>query len=146
MEKQSSQEISRAAGSSGASESSSLDKLAQNPDPLQGDVWDRASALKRVRGKIDRLDYLVGLYLDDMPGRVNKLGRAVAEGNFETVIELAHAVKGVSGNIGGLQLYQYSSQLELAAREKNAQLDSLFAELAAAHGILCKTLREHLKS
>jgi len=116
---------------------------------LESDVqalWDKPSALARVRNKEERLVFLVGLFLEDMPGRVVELGQAVKARDYEGACQLAHAIKGVAGNISGLQLFEAAGAFERGAKAQQNDLDSLYDELSSAHDVLCDILREYSQS
>ncbi len=83
-------------------------------------VWDMDSALKRVRGKEKFLTKLIGMFLDDMPGRVKSLQQAIEQGDTDKAREVAHAIKGVVGNLSGIRLQKIAAQLENSGREKDS--------------------------
>ncbi|BFM17054.1 hypothetical protein R50073_32370 [Maricurvus nonylphenolicus] len=86
-------------------------------------IWDKPSALKRVRNREDRLHHLIQLFLDDMPDRVEEMISAANQQNFSEAAKLAHAIKGVSGNLSALKLHELSAEIETAA--KAADSDTL---------------------
>ena len=110
------------------------------------DVWHKPSALSRVRNKEERLVFLVGLFLEDMPARVVELGQAVSDRDYEGACNLAHAIKGVAGNISGLQLFEASAVFERGAKAQSDELDSLYSELKSAHDALCDILKDYQQS
>lgn len=79
-------------------------------------IWDKPSALKRVRNREDRLHHLIQLFLEDMPDRVKEMIIAVNQKDFDEAAKLAHAIKGVSGNLSALQLHELSAEIESAAK------------------------------
>jgi CheY-like chemotaxis protein len=86
-------------------------------------IWDKPSALKRVRNREDRLHQLIQLFLEDMPARVDEMTNAAEQQNYSEVAKLAHAIKGVSGNLSALKLFELSAEIETAA--KAADSDTL---------------------
>lgn len=86
-------------------------------------IWDKPSALKRVRNREDRLHQLIQLFLEDMPARVDEMTSAAEQQNYSEVAKLAHAIKGVSGNLSALKLFELSAEIETAA--KAADSDTL---------------------
>ena len=88
--------------------------------PANTDTWDHDGALKRVRGKEARVLSLVVLFLRDMPERMCKIESALEQSDLETVSSLAHAIKGVAGNLSGNVLTALAAELELEAEASNA--------------------------
>ncbi len=82
-------------------------------------VWDKQSALKRVREKEERLKRLVSMFIEDMPGRVNLLGEAIASNNMDEARKIAHTTKGVAGNLSALDFMHASSEIELSCTHKH---------------------------
>lgn len=94
--------------------------------PVQVDVdeiWDKASALKRVRDKDERLKYLANLFVKDMPARIDGLSSALMDKDLSGIASHAHSIKGVSANLGGLMLSDVASQIERFGRDA-AQFDA----------------------
>ena len=92
-------------------------------------VWDEASALKRMVGKQSLLLKLVHLFLDEMPARVEKLTSAIKSNNIEEVKQLAHTIKGVAGNLSAAQLQQSAADIELAAKNEDlAEANKVFGQ------------------
>lgn len=102
--------------------------LQQNP------IWDQAALLGRLRGKTERVVKLVNLYLDDMPPRIVLLAAQVAAASLQDVIENAHTIKGVSGNLSIMRLQQRAEELEQAAKNQETERTSeLLAAVAAEY-------------
>jgi len=78
----------------------------------RSEVWDKAAAMKRVRGKEERLVYLVELFVSDMPKRMDELRAALHKQDLQSVMETAHAVKGISANLGALRLTETAADIE----------------------------------
>jgi PAS domain S-box-containing protein len=83
---------------------------------VSSEVWDKAAAMKRVRGKEERLVYLAQLFVNDMPQRMNELREALQQQDLPTVMEKAHAVKGVSANLGALKLTKTAGDIESSGK------------------------------
>ncbi|PCK03609.1 MAG: hybrid sensor histidine kinase/response regulator [Alteromonadaceae bacterium] len=92
-------------------------------------VWDKAAALRRVRGKAARLQRLVGLYLDDIPLRLTELEQACAEQEQDQkrLVDLCHLIKGVAANLGALQVQHVATKMDAAG--KRGDLSLMTAEL-----------------
>ena len=108
-------------------------------------VWDKEAALKRVRNKPERLVKLVNIFLDSMPERFEQLRQAVEAQNFEECANIAHAIKGVSGNLGAEALHELSAQLEKASLAGDAQtLASVWPSISSGSEQLLVVLRSFL--
>ena len=80
-------------------------------------LWDEESALKRVRGRSDRLIYLIELFKSDMPARLEELEQALRDQDQTKASGIAHTIKGVAGNISALRLFDGMEQLETLLAE-----------------------------
>ncbi len=128
------------------------DSIAEPVTERQSDllIWDRESALKRVSGKEKILQKLIAIFFDDVPGRVESLKQAVASADCEGIVQLAHAVKGASGNLSGLRLHEVAGELETAGREADAQraadrLPEFLAQYKLFFEVLCEAQGQHEK-
>ena len=81
------------------------------------DIWDKPSALKRVRNKHERLVRLVSIFLDDIDSQRVALERAAESDSIDDVRSLAHALKGVAANLGLINVVETLKALEYAARD-----------------------------
>jgi signal transduction histidine kinase/DNA-binding response OmpR family regulator/HPt (histidine-containing phosphotransfer) domain-containing protein len=73
--------------------------------------------LGRVDGDAELWYEIAELLVNDAPGRIEKIERALAAGDGEAVREQAHSMKGAAGTLGAKPLQQAAAQLETAARE-----------------------------
>ncbi|MCG8671172.1 MAG: response regulator, partial [Pseudomonadales bacterium] len=80
-------------------------------------TWDVNGALKRVRGKKDRLLTLISMFIDDMPARLEALQHLHQSDDIEGVEKMAHAIKGVAGNISAEVMMDAAAELEQAVRQ-----------------------------
>jgi len=85
------------------------------PDELPG--ISIASGLSRVAGNKLLYMKLLCKFKDGQENAVEQIKTALRMGDIETAARLAHTVKGVSGNLGGNDLYQAAAQLEKAIKE-----------------------------
>ncbi len=100
--------------------------------------------LGRAMGE-DVLERVVGLYLKETPARLGDLREAFAAGDAEQVKQLAHALKGSSGNVGASRFSALCSDLEEAAQQ--AALDGageLFEALEVEYEAVVRELHEQL--
>jgi PAS domain S-box-containing protein len=110
-------------------------------------IWDKQDALKRVRGREDRLNKLITMFIDDMPQRFDTLKRLITQesltdSDINDIQNLAHAIKGTVGNLSGIALQGIAGELEGEAREGNVQqLKSLWPDFFK-HYLMLKNLFE----
>ncbi|MEC8427711.1 MAG: Hpt domain-containing protein, partial [Pseudomonadota bacterium] len=84
-------------------------------------LWDRDSALKRVKGREDRLQVLLDMFLSNTPVLAEELQEAVSAADVELAISKAHAIKGVAANLSAEQLRQSALELEQAGKAGEVQ-------------------------
>lgn len=99
----------------------------------EDEIWDRERLLKRVRGKEERLHKMIDLFLADMPDRVKALQLAMDEENTEEVAAVAHAIKGVAGNLSANKVYELASEMELAGRSSDIEQQQLLMPQITQH-------------
>ena len=93
----------------------------------------------------DSLGEFIETYLENSPKLIEGIGVALPTGDTDTVIHNAHQLKGGSGSIGAMQVFQYSKQLE--DESKDGQLEKLpdmFSGLKSAYEQAEAELRTHL--
>jgi len=90
-------------------------------------VLDRGKALSRVGGDSAHLRGLEGIFLEDVPRRMEELMGAMGRGDVEGVRRAAHSVKGASLAIGAERCAGAASALEAAAAAgESARIRGLF--------------------
>ena len=93
-------------------------------------TWDQEALLRRVRGRPALVQKLVGLFLRDMPERIETLEEKIHSAAMQEIHQIAHAIKGVSANLSILRVQELAQALEQAAnREELDQINSLFTQL-----------------
>jgi len=90
-------------------------------------VWDKKAALHRVMGKEPYLLKLVDMFVDSVPEQVSQLRAAISSEDLEEAKMIAHSIKGVAANLGGLVLQSRAAEMEQAAKDKD--LDKLETSL-----------------
>ncbi len=107
-------------------------------------AWDRDEALKRVRGRDDRLYRLVVMFLTDTPTRLEKLGGAIASGDFESVQSVVHIIAGVSGNLCTFDLYNLAVEMEQIVQDGQTHvLEKHFQSLQKTYAIVLPALENY---
>ncbi|MDK2776320.1 MAG: PAS domain-containing protein [Pseudomonadota bacterium] len=103
------------------------DNVAADP------VWDEGAALERLMGDEQLLQQLTGIFAAEFPQRLAELSTALADGDFEALRNIAHSLKGVSGNLAATAVYRISAETESAALSHNdTACRALIGELRVA--------------
>ncbi len=101
-----------------------------------------ASGLGRVGGNKKLYAKLLRQFKDGQETAVEQIKAALRSGDVETAARLAHTVKGVSGNLGGEDLYRAAADLEKAIKEGKENLDTPMT----AFGAQLKVVMEGIKA
>lgn len=117
--------------------------MKESEDSIDFGVWDKKSLLKRVRGKSDRVEKLVNIFIKHSDPQISTLLNLYSEKNYSELTQVAHAVKGSSANLSANRLSQSSGELEiLAKQEKHSELENKINNVIQDY----KDLRSLLKS
>lgn len=109
---------------------------------MEQSVWDKSALLKRVRNKWERAEVLIRMFLSDSDDRMKELTEAINHCNGTRIKESAHALKGSSGNLGGVELQNLLATIETMGREsENTDCRSQLPALEAAYQRLINTLK-----
>ncbi len=101
--------------------------------PDEKHVWDKSSALARVRGRSDRLIKLAQKFIDELPVDIAQLEGAIKEQNYIDVRNCAHTIKGVAANMSAEVLRSIAMSIEaVAIEEHSAALEEALAQLKLA--------------
>jgi len=87
----------------------------QLPTGIEG--LDTALGLRRVLGKVPRYVSMLEKYVAGQRTAVEQLRQAIAIDDRDTATRLAHTTKGVSGNIGAIEVLQLAEALEQALKD-----------------------------
>jgi two-component system, sensor histidine kinase and response regulator len=86
----------------------------------------------RSDGEPDKLARIVGLFIDDVPLRLDELRQAVERGESQTVDETAHMLKGGSGYMGAARMVKICAGIQgLVASGELSRAPELLDELEA---------------
>ena len=91
--------------------------LQPDQSPVDPKSWDSITSLQRP-GQPDLLAKVIGLYLKDSQGLVDKILAATAEKDFASLRDTAHSLKSRSGTLGAWHVADLCKQLETGAREQ----------------------------
>lgn len=75
--------------------------------------------LKELMGETYR--ELIGVFLSDSPGRMEKILLAAQESDMNALVNEAHALKGSSSNLGAQQLSETCGDIEKLARSNSTE-------------------------
>jgi len=105
-------------------------------DPLDHETFEH---LRDVLGS--SLEQAISPFLEDMPAYFDLLSQAVDEGDAVAAREMAHSIKGSSGNLGATTLSQIAKQAqELAERERLEDIRPLLPRLREAFDVVSAVL------
>jgi len=121
------------------------------PNDTINEHWDKNAVLKRVMGKEKLLRALVISFSGEMPNRIAQLNDEIMSDNtknknHETIQMIAHTIKGVAGNLGGIVLQEYASQMEVAAKQQTGDYQSLMPKLECSYNHLIVIFDEFIAS
>jgi len=84
---------------------------------MSEEIIDLKDVLERVQGDKELLAELFDIYQEDFVIKRQDLGDAIAAHDIAKVEEVAHSMKGASGNISAKPLYAACLKLESLAKE-----------------------------
>ena len=92
--------------------------------------------LAKIGGNIKRYRKVLTKFRNLNLNVSEDIEKALAEENFEIARQIAHSIKGVSGNLGANNLFQVAGKLEQAAKQEDTnQLESLL--ISFSHTLNC---------
>ncbi|MFC1853767.1 response regulator [candidate division CSSED10-310 bacterium] len=109
------------------------------PDPMESIFQtnlpglDSEKGLKRLGGNEKLYTKLLCEFATDFAGAAEKIEAALQQDDLSLANQLVHTLKGVSGNISAVELYQAAVELEKEVKQKHTdRLDSLLTDLRNA--------------
>jgi len=111
-------------------------------------ILDSQTGLKRVAGNVSLYHKLLRQYVSGQAAALSRLREQLVGGELESVGQIAHGLKGVSGNIGALALADLSAALELAVKKQAtpAECLALLVELEQQFALLRQAILRYLPS
>ncbi len=82
-----------------------------------GGVLDVLRGLRQFSGDIKTYSELLNDFIQELPARISTMERILQEKDMAALALEAHNLKGVSSNLGALQLYDYASKLDKQSNE-----------------------------
>lgn len=99
---------------------------------LDPPLIDRKTALQNVQHDEAFLDEIYTIFLEEIPIRRKAFSAALEGDAADTIVGLAHSLKGVSSTIGAVSCSEKALELEEAAKEgRTGEVPGLYAELDA---------------
>ena len=87
---------------------------------------------------------LIAIFLEDTEAILKQLGQAISAQNIQTMIDLAHTIRGASANVGACALARSARQLEQLTYD--SQLANLSTDLFLEANQLLSQMRYHYQS
>ena len=84
---------------------------------MSEEIIDLKDVLERVQDDKELLDELFDIYQEDFVIKRKALNDAIAAGDIAKIKEVAHSMKGSSGNISAKPLHASCLKLEMLAKE-----------------------------
>jgi two-component system sensor histidine kinase/response regulator len=120
------------------------DPVAKSTPCIDVQVLERMRAL-RGNGGSDLAAKVIGVYLNDAPGRLRSLQEAVARGDTVAMGRTAHAFKSASANLGATTLAELCQRMESLGRTSSMSgVDGLLAEIETAYALAATELSAHM--
>jgi two-component system sensor histidine kinase/response regulator len=108
--------------------------------PSNGGVLDLEKGLQQFGGDVLTYRELLADFLQELPGRISTLEQLILERDLVSLAREAHNLKGVSSNLGALQLSDYASKLDQQSNEGYTdQHQTLVMDVKRASSALQKT-------
>jgi CheY-like chemotaxis protein len=127
-----------------------LDSVLGRWIPEQGPPTLDLSVLESRRGpqedgEPDKLARIVGLFIDDVPLRLQELRLAAQRGESQEVEETAHMLKGGSGYMGATRMAEICAEIQaLGASGELIRVPELLDALEAEFERICPALESRL--
>ncbi len=88
------------------------------------------------------LSEIIGIYLNDSPGRIAEIRTGIATNDAKMVTRAAHSLKGSSGNFGAARLHAASRDIEqFANQERLGEAAAILPRLEAEYQKVATALR-----
>ncbi len=92
-------------------------KIRSEPDDSASKIFDRENLLDRLGNDEVLCRKILDMFLQDVPGIIEKLKTAVNDNDAEQTRMEAHTIKGMSANMGACRLNEAASEMETAGEE-----------------------------
>jgi len=101
-------------------------------------------ALKRVANNLELYKKMLIKYSEEESNTVNELKKAVKTSDFDVAKRIIHTLKGVSGNIGALEIESYAVKIErmLKFGERSGDIPKMLEKLENMISDISKAIKE----
>jgi PAS domain S-box-containing protein len=104
---------------------------------------DVDAALARLNGRRDLLTRLLRAFVEDHEKSAAAISGAIARGDFEKGLQIAHEVKGVAGTLSANAVFAAARALEHGLRQgRRDSLPALVDRLSAALEVVCRSVAD----
>jgi CheY-like chemotaxis protein/HPt (histidine-containing phosphotransfer) domain-containing protein len=86
------------------------------------DIWDRAAMVERMMGDTAMVLPITSAFLDDIPRRLDALHTCLSKGDLLGLVHQAHTIKGVSANVGAVNMSVIASDVEIAGKAGDREM------------------------
>ena len=113
--------------------------------PAENEVLNVQKGTERVGGDTDTYKELLKDFVEELSKRIEGMERQLLDRNMDALSREAHNLKGVSSNLGAMELAECASQLDKQSNEGYTHRhEGLFLELKKAEKNLLRTANEFL--
>jgi CheY-like chemotaxis protein len=113
---------------------------------VASDILDADALLAGMGGRMDLLEHVIDVFLEDAPAMLSRIKDALQAGNATEVAAVAHALKGSVGLFSQRDAYEGAKRLEHLGRTGElAGGDALYAEVEGSLSKLTEELKRVLK-
>lgn len=97
---------------------------------MNQDIIDLPEVLERVQNDKELLAELIDIFLEDCPAKIGSIRESVKKKDFAQLRDVAHSIKGASGNISAKKLHAIFLQIEQAGKNNSLEgMEALLEEL-----------------
>jgi PAS domain S-box-containing protein len=82
-------------------------------------IFDLAALDRRLGGDLELLHEVIGIFVEDVPGQIERLFRFCSEGDAQALLRQAHTLKGAAANVSAIELSATAYAVEQAARAED---------------------------
>jgi two-component system, sensor histidine kinase and response regulator len=113
--------------------------------PAVNEVLDIQKGIERVGGEAETYRELLRDFIQDLANRISILESHLLERNMDALSRAAHNLKGVSSNLGAMELAECASELDKQSNEGYTHRhEELFLDLKKAESNLIRTANNFL--
>lgn len=91
-------------------------------------IFDKQKLFSQLMGDTLLIKKILKIFLEEAPGLMADLEKAVKKNDTESARALAHKIAGVAGNISAFALWDAAKQMEKAAEKRQAASLGLFKD------------------